>query len=102
MFYTRIKHGFFDQSEHAQGPIYVINSDKSWVFDQSEYTQVPIYIIIVRNTILILSFLKPKLSKTLSECIAKIQKSSENYLFPFELKSKLALFIDEKPSSISH
>ena len=23
MFYTQIKHGFFDQSEHAQGPIYI-------------------------------------------------------------------------------
>ena len=25
MFYTLIKHGFFDQSERAQGPIYILN-----------------------------------------------------------------------------
>ena len=24
MFYTLIKHGFFDQSEHTQGPIYIL------------------------------------------------------------------------------
>ena len=24
MFYTLMKHGFFDQSEHAQGPVYVL------------------------------------------------------------------------------
>ena len=26
MFYTRIEHGFFDQSERAQGPIYILMS----------------------------------------------------------------------------
>ena len=44
MFYTLIKHSFFDQSERAQGPIYVINSDKTWGFDQSERAQGPIYV----------------------------------------------------------
>ena len=28
MFYTLIKHGCFDQSERAQGPIYIIKADK--------------------------------------------------------------------------
>ena len=46
MFYTLIKRGFFpDQSECAQGPIYITNSDKTWVFDQSERAQGPIYIL---------------------------------------------------------
>ena len=41
MFYTLIKH----RSERALGPIYILNSDKTWVFDQSERAQGPIYII---------------------------------------------------------
>ena len=31
MFYTLIKHGFCDQSERAQGPIYVINFLNSYL-----------------------------------------------------------------------
>ena len=44
MSYTAKTWGF-DQSERAQGSIYVLNFDKTWVFDQSERAQVPIYII---------------------------------------------------------
>ena len=35
----------FDQSERAQGPIYILYSNKTWVFDQSERAQGPIYIL---------------------------------------------------------
>ena len=46
MFNTLIyKTWVFDQSERAQGPSYIINSDKTWVFDQSAGVQDPIYII---------------------------------------------------------
>ena len=31
MFYTRIKHGVFDQSERAQGPIYIMNENKLYI-----------------------------------------------------------------------
>ena len=36
MFYTLIKTQVFDQSECAQGPIYILISDKARCFSQSE------------------------------------------------------------------
>ena len=45
---TRFFHVLY-QSERAPGPIYVINSDKTWAFDQSELAQGTIYIIIKKK-----------------------------------------------------
>jgi len=45
LLYMLSKTWVFDQSERAQGSIYIINSDKIWVFDQSERAQGPFYII---------------------------------------------------------
>ena len=47
MVYTQIKHGFLKKCQHAQGPIYIINSDKTCMgFDQLERAQ---YIYILKG-----------------------------------------------------